>query len=217
MRERGRDGAGRPPKARFFRSPLRWFYEFLVEEVDDGPSAGRPVTRGRGGRRPAPERGLPGIVYAGAGLCLAAVVFLVATHLPPAAGHPRATTRPSPATAAPKPRPKASGAARQPSESASATSAPPTPAAGSPNCAAMQMTAVPPAAGSTRPAVAGLCESVGNGENWAVGCATGFQASCAPALQPELACLRQARHAIDTADVQACAAQVEQRLAGTSG
>lgn len=80
----------------------------------------------------------------------------------------------------------------------------------SPDCASMHMEPVPPAPGSSAPPVAGLCYSLGNGQDWVVGCAPGFQASCDPALDPVLACLRRlgaaARGGITAGDVEACAA-----------
>lgn len=213
-RER-RDGAGKPPQSRPFRSPLRWLYEFLVEEVhDDQPGS----SGGKRSVRSGNQRGLPGVLY-GAGVCLGgAMVFLVITHRAPTTYQPQAAT----ATAAqPAAKLKSSTSAvhgqKARTASASGGSAAPV-AAGSPACAwiSTQATLVPPAAGSTRPAVMGLCEAL-NGADWVVGCATGFSASCGPALKPELACLRQAHHAITTADVQTCAAQVERNLAGASG
>ena len=136
-------------------------------------------------------------------LALAAVGFVALNAArgtaPPAAGARGATSARSSQTA---------GAAPS-STTAAARGQRPTPAAalGQPNCAAMHhMLAVPPSGSQPVP---GLCYTLGNGRSWLVGCAPGFQASCDPALQRVLVCLRQtgARHGgvVTKADVWACA------------
>jgi hypothetical protein len=131
-----------------------------------------------------------------------------ATPSPAQASHGTSQTRPASSSAA---RPSAA------SQSAASQSAAGTPAAaGGPDCASMQMLEVPPVAGAAHPVISGLCASLGNGENWKVGCAPGFQTACGPALQPMIACLYKvgAQHPVATADVETCAQTVEKQLTG---
>lgn len=219
----------RVPKARFFRAPLRWIYEFVVEEVDERPPASRA-----GARRPRTPnaRGASVALYAGLAVILAVGIVVWATGrlagprgqaaklpraIPASSPAKIATSHPSQsATSHPSQSATSQSSQSATSQSSQPASSPSTTTAGaagaSAACATMQMTPVPAAPGASQPSVPGLCESLGNGENWLVGCAPGFQTTCGPALQAEIACLRQAHHALTTADVQACAAQVARQL-----
>lgn len=214
-----------PPPQRQPRSPFAWLLDWLTEEVApqepetsdaEQPRAEPvPVLR-RMGPTPARRRWVrrrqpPYAVVGVAAAVLLAVVAIVIAHRPTVASPHYGTATPSVAHSVSK---ASKAASTSPSASATVTATVP---AGSPDCSAMKMTAVPPAAGATAQAVAGLCASVGNGDNWLVGCAPGFQASCAPALQPVITCLFAANkdHPIATADVQTCAARVEAQLSSS--
>ena len=201
-------------------------YEFVVEEVDDDAShrAGRAPARRRPVRRER-ESDPVGVIYAALGIVLAAIAVAVVIHHPAPHRAPQAAAvgsgrsgggaTPTSVSSSGRPSKATPGSASTSGKPSIPSSSPASRPTGSPDCAAMQMTPVPPESGASQPAIPGLCEAVG--PNWQVGCATGFQSSCGPALQGELACLRQAHHAIATADVQACAAEVERTLAGTAG
>lgn len=81
---------------------------------------------------------------------------------------------------------------------------------GAPNCTPLGMRPVDAAASGA--AIPGLCYSLGNGQNWLVGCASGFQSACDPALPSEISCLKQVglqrRGPMTLADVASCAEKV---------
>jgi hypothetical protein len=134
----------------------------------------------------------------------------------PSAGHRVGTSRPhTPATHA-SPQSATSPAASVPTGATEPASTPATGAAvpaGQPDCAAMRMLRAPAAGAQPVP---GLCDDLGNGTSWLVGCAPGFQRTCDPALQAVILCLRAegARHGgmVTAADVTACARSAAGRV-----
>ncbi len=156
-----------------------------------------------GGWNETPAWGTMGAIALVAG----AAIVAVALHAPPG---PRtlATTRGAGVAA----RRVATPTTRTPPVASRVVAAAPG-SGSSPDCTSMRMEPVTPQS------IRGLCASVHGAYSWRVGCAPGFQASCDPALQRVLACVRQvgARAAVATQAISACATQVAGAPAASGG
>ncbi len=200
-------------------APLRWVRDFVMVEVPVA-DADKPAPRAAARPRPASKARQgsgPGTYLTVALVGVAVLAVVIAGARWGGAPPPSATSSPTQAshsTSQTTTARSSSASARSSvaSQSTTGTSA----ATGGPDCASMQMREVPPVAGAAHPVISGLCASLGNGENWKVGCAPGFQTTCGPALRPMIACLYKvgAQQPIATADVETCAQTVEKQLAG---
>lgn len=189
-----------------------------------GPGSGRSVGAGPGlgapRRRRTARRASPAPTRAGAwneappwgtmgaiALVAGAAIVAVALHAP-AGPRTVATSRPAGAAAL------VVTSATTKTRPAAGRVVPTVPgSAGAPDCTSMRMQPVTPQN------IRGLCVSIGGAYSWRVGCAPGFQASCDPALQRVLACVRQvgARAAVSAQGVSDCATRVAGELAASGG